>query len=264
MVVRRLYIALAVLILALPGLILFSACPVSGPGAEPKAAIVDQLYSLHPNPEFVADMTALLEGYGLEVDLYQGDEVDVEFYRELPEGGYRIIVLRAHSGLLALRESPDVMAKETTFLFTDELYSERTHVLEQLGDEMVPAEMSTDYPLVFAVNSKFILESMEGSFSKTAIITMGCSTLCLEDMAAAFYLKGASTCLGWDRFVSISHVDEATLYLVQRLCLDGLTVAEAVEATMTEKGADPVFDAILNYYPPQSGDRTITELIAAE
>jgi len=261
---RSNYIALAVLILALPGLVLFSACPANGPGAEPKAAIVDQLYSLHPNPGFVAEMTALLEGCGLKVDLYQGEEVDVEFYRELPKGGYRIIVFRAHSGLLALRESPDVMAKETTFLFTDEVYSERKYVLEQLGDQMVPAEMTTAYPLVFAVNSNFILESMDGSFNKTAIIMMGCSALYLEDMAAAFYLKGASTYLGWDRFVSISHVDEATLYLVQRLCLDGLTVAEAVEATMTEKGTDPVFDSILNYYPPQSGDKAITELIAAE
>ena len=260
---RRVYLALAVLILALPGLILFSACPEPAP-TEPKAAIVDQLYSLHPNPDFVAEMTALLEGCGLEVDLYQGDEVDVAFYRELPKGGYRIIVFRAHAGLLALRESPDVMAEETTFLFTDEAYSEGKHVFEQLGDQMVPAEMTPAYPLVFAVNSNFILESTEGSFNKTVIIMMGCSTLCLEDMAAAFYLKGASAYLGWDRFVGISYVDEATLYLVQRLCLDGLTVAEAVEATMAEKGVDPVYEAILNYYPPQSGDKAFTELIAAD
>ena len=259
---RRIYIALAVLILALPGLTLFSACPTPGTGA--KAAIVDQLYSLHPNPEVVAEMTALLEGGGFKVDLYQGKQIDVKFYRELPEKGYRVIIFRAHSGLLARSESPGVLAKETTFLFTDEVYSERKYVLEQLQDQMVPAEMSTNYPRVFAVNSKFILESMDGSFSNTAVIMMGCSTLCLEDMAAAFFLEGASTYLGWDRFVSISHVDEATLYLVQKLCVDKLTVAEAVAATMSEKGSDPVFDAILNYYPSQSGDRTLEELITAE
>ena len=209
-------------------------------------------------------MTALLEGCGFKVDLYQGKQIDVKFYRELPGKGYRVIVFRAHSGLLALRESPGVLAKETTFLFTDEVYSERKYVMEQLQDQMVPAEMTTDYPRVFAVNSKFILESTNGSFNHTAVIMMGCSTLCLEDMAAAFFLEGASTYLGWDRFVSISHVDEATLYLVQKLCLGKLTVAEAVAATMSEKGSDPVFDAILNYYPPQSGAQTLEELITAE
>lgn len=250
--------------MALPGLILFSACPATGPGAEPKAAIVDQLYSLHPNPAFVAEMTALLEGCGFKVDLYQGEQVDVKFYRELPKHGYQVIILRAHAGLLARRETPEVMAKETTYLFTDEVYSERKYTLEQLHDQMVPAEMTKDYPRVFAVNSKFILESMDGSFNKTAIITMGCSTLCLEDMAAAFSIKGASTYMGWDRFVSIDHVDEATIYLVQRLCVDNLTVAEAVATTMAEKGCDPVYDAILKYYPPQSGDQTIKELIKGE
>jgi hypothetical protein len=260
---RRIYIALAVLILALPGLTLFSACPPPGP-AEAKAAIVDQLYSLHPNPEFVAEMTKLLEGGGFKVDLYQGKQINVKFYRELPKKGYRIIIFRAHSGLLARSESPEVLAKETTFLFTDEVYSERKYVLEQLQDQMVPAEMTKEYPRVFAVNSKFILESMDGSFNHTAVIMMGCSTLCLEDMAAAFLLKGASTYLGWDRFVSISYADEAALYLVQKLCSDKLTVAEAVAETMSEKGTDPVFDTILNYYPPQSGAQTLSELITAE
>src|SRR4030042_1743839 len=137
---RRIYIALAVLILALPGLTLFSPCPPPGAtGAE--AAIVDQLYSLHPNPGVVAEMTALLEGGGFKVDLYQGKQIDVKFYRELPEKGYRVIIFRAHSGLLARSESPEVLAKETTFLFTDEVYSERKYVLEQLQDQMVPAEM---------------------------------------------------------------------------------------------------------------------------
>ena len=261
---RSFNVALAVLILALPGLTLFSACSTPSSTSEPKAAIVDQLYSLHPNPAFVAEMTALLEGCGFKVDVYQGKQIDVEFYRELPEHGYQVIILRAHAGLLARRESPEVMAKETTHLFTDEVYTERKYVREQLDDQMVPAEMTKDYPLVFAVNSKFILESMDGSFNKTAIITMGCSTLCLEDMAAAFSIKGASTYLGWDRFVSIDHVDEATIYLVQRLCVDNLTVAEAVEATMTEKGHDPIFGAILKYYPQKSGDQTINELIESE
>ena len=261
---RSCYIALVVFILALPGLTLFSACSTPSPDTEPKAAIVDQLYSLHPNPAFVDEMTKLLEECGLGVDVYQGKQIDVKFYRELPEHGYRIIIFRAHSGLLARRESPEVMAKETTFLFTDEVYTERKYVVEQVNDQMVPAEMTTDYPRVFAVNSKFILKSMNGRFNNTAVIMMGCSALCLEDMAAAFSIKGASTYLGWDRFVSIDHVDEATIYLVKKLLVDGFAVEKAVDDTMAEKGHDPVYDAVLKYYPQKSNDQTINELIEGE
>ena len=261
---RRIYIALAVLILALPGLFLLGACAAPGSEAQPKAAIVDQLYSLHPNQEFTSEMTQLLEGCGFKVDVYQGKQIDVKFYRELPEKGYRIIIFRAHSGLLARSESPEVLAKETTFLFTDEVYSERKYVMEQLRDQMVPAEMSKEYPRVFAVNSEFVVKSMNGTFDKTVVIMMGCSTLALEDMAAAFSIKGASTFIGWDRFVSIGYADEATIYLVKRLCADNLTVGEAVAATMTEKGRDPAYDSILKYYPQWSGDKTINELITAE
>ena len=90
---------------------------------------------------------------------------------------------------------------------------------------------------------------------------MGCSTAYLGDMATAFVLKGASTYIGWNSSVTIGYVDEATIYLIQRLWLDNLTVEEAVAATMDEKGRDPVFGAILKYYPTQRGNKTIDELI---
>jgi len=261
---RSTYIALVVCILALPGLLLFGACSAPGSGGQPKAAIVDQLYSLHPNPAFIHEMARLLEGCGFKVDLHQGKQIDVKFYRKLPDKGYRIIILRAHAGLLAQSENPDVMAKKTTFLFTDEAYSKRKYVVEQLGDQMVPAEMTKDYPRVFAINSKFIVESMDGTFDRTVVIAMGCSTLALEDMAAAFSIKGASAFMGWDRFVGIDYVDEAVIYLVQKLCVDNLTVAAAVAATIAEKGRDPYYGAILKYYPPQSGDKTLKQLVTAE
>ena len=235
-----------------------------GSTSEPKAAIVDQLYSLHPNPTFVDEMTGLLEECGFRVDIYQGKQIDVEFYRELPEHGYQVIIPRAHSGLMAQRETPDVLAERTTYLFTDEVYSERKYVLEQVNDQMVSAEMAKDYPRVFAVNARFIMKSMNDRFNNTAMIMMGCSTLCLEDIAAAFSLQGASTYVGWDRFVSIDHVDEATIYLVEKLLVDEFTVEKAVAATMAEKGHDPVFDAILKYYPQERGAHTIQELITGK
>jgi hypothetical protein len=49
----------------------------------------------------VGNVTKELEDYGFEVDVYQGDNITVDFYRRLPTYGYRLIVFRAHSGLLA-------------------------------------------------------------------------------------------------------------------------------------------------------------------
>jgi hypothetical protein len=83
-------------------------------------------------------------------------------------------------------------------------------------------------------------------------------------MAGAFVLKGASTYIGWDSGVGIDYVDKATLLLVNNLCVENLTVEEAVAETMVQEGADPSTGARLRYYPPESGDQTIKQLIGWE
>jgi len=57
----------------------------------------------------------------LAVDLWQGEQVTVDFYRQLPDLGYKLIVLRVHSGLLlALVHAHQVVPSETSYLFTGE------------------------------------------------------------------------------------------------------------------------------------------------
>ena len=58
------YIVLVMLILGLPGLILFGACSTPNPEVESKAAIIDQLYNLQPNEAFIEQTTQYLEDYG--------------------------------------------------------------------------------------------------------------------------------------------------------------------------------------------------------
>jgi hypothetical protein len=53
---------------------------------------------------------------------------------------------------------------------------------------------------------------------------MGCSCIYLEDMAAAFTLKGAATYLGWDGSVGLGFVDRATADLITNLCAKRMTV----------------------------------------
>jgi len=263
---RGLFSLVVVICLALIGLVLFIGCSQDSNSVELrlKAAIVDQLHLLEPNPAFIDEVKAHLEASGFEVDIYQGEEVSVKFYRELPKYRYKLIIFRAHSGLMQRQEDSQVVVKEATYLFTGEAYKQTRYVREQLTDQMLPARMVEDYPLVFAVNSKFLLTSMTGRFQDTAIIMMGCGTTYLNDMAAAFGLKGASTYIGWDSGVGIGYVDEATLLLIKKLCIENLTIEEAIAETMAQEGADPSTGARLKYYPPESGDQTIKELIGWE
>jgi len=257
---------IAIICLSLIGLVLFIGCSQDSNSVELrlKAAIVDQLYLLEPNPAFIDQAKAYLEASGFEVDIYQGEEVSVKFYRELPKYRYKLIIFRAHSGLMQRQEDSQVVVKEATYLFSGEAYKQTKYVREQLTDQMLPARMVEDYPLVFAVNSKFLLTSMSGRFQDTAIIMMGCGTTYLNDMAAAFVLKGASTYIGWDSGVGIGYVDEATLILIKNLCIENLTIGEVVAETMTQEGPDPSTGANLKYYPQESGHQTIQELIGWE
>ena len=258
---RYLTIALAVLILALPGLFLCAGCPPPPSNSTPRAAIVDQLAAMGPNQDFIDRVTAELEACGLEVDVYSGEEVSVELYRRLPKQGCKLIIFRAHAGLLQAEENSEVVGvKEATYLFTAEEYRQTRYVTEQLDDQLLPAEMTADFPLVFAVNSKFVLESMEGRFDDTLIIMMGCSCSYLEDMAAAFIFKGASTYMGWNGSVSLDYVDRATADLITNLCSGGMTVNEAALETMTGIGPDPEWGAGLRFHPRESSGQTIAEL----
>ena len=245
------------LTLALPGLTL-SACSAPSPDSGARAAIVDQLYILQPNQAFIDQATAELEAFGFEVDVYQGEEVSVKLYRELPQYGYKLIIFRAHSGLMQRGEDSQLEVKRATYLFTAEAYKQTKYVREQLDDQILPAEMVEDFPLVFAVNSKFVLESMEGRFEDTVIIMMGCSTTYLDDMATAFILRGASSYLGWDGSVGLDYVDRATANLIINLCDKEMTIEQAV----AEIGPDPDWGAGLRYYPAESGSQTLTELVA--
>lgn len=229
---------------------------------EPKVAIIDQLYALdQPNQEFIGQVTDNLESYGFKVDLYQGDEVTVDLYRRLPEHGYKLIIFRVHSGLLKVKEvqsgGPTLVI---TSLFTSERYSTTKYVSEQLNDEIAPAVTREGCPSYFAVLPKFV-SSMKGEFDNTAIIVAGCSGLYFNDLAQAFIDKGAAAYLAWDDIVGLNYVDNTTIALIKKLCPEELTIGEAVANTMEEKGPDPDWGAVLKYYPAESGNKTIAELI---
>jgi hypothetical protein len=219
----------------------------STPVQETRAAIIDQLYTLQPNPDFIEKTTGILSGYGYKVDNYRGDEVNVDFLRGLPEQGYRLIIFRAHAGLLG----SEGKAIPKTCIFTSEGYSETRHISEQLSGKLAKARINQDSPWVFAIGSDFVKENMKGSFNHTFILTMGCSTLYIADLAEAFVKKGAAAYIGWDASVDLTYVDNTTLKLLKELGEESITVKQALEATMKAAGPDPYWGAELKYYPAE-------------
>lgn len=228
----------------------------SHPG-ELRAAIIDQLYSLQPNQVFIDETTDILENYGFEVDLYQGDDVTVDLYHQLLSYGYKLILFRAHSGLLGRKGE----AIKRTCVFTNEPYNQTKHVAQQLSDQLAMARIDENHPWVFAIGDEFVTQTMKGEFDNTAIIMVGCSCLYLEDLAQAFIDKGASAYLAWDGTVDLDYVDRATVYLMRQLYVEKVTVEKVVTSTMNIVGPDPKHKAILKYFPPQIGDKTLKQLI---
>ncbi len=236
--------------------------PVASDGSAPKAAIIDQLSVLEPNSELIYQATAMLESAGFKVDVWQGKDVTVDFYRVLPQYNYKLIVFRVHSGILLSLDGPQVVPSKTTYLFTGETYSTRKYVSEQLTDKVSNAMMSDKYPLVFAINSQFVTEDFKGSFNDTVIINMGCESFYLDDLATAFVKKGASFFVGWSTVVTLDYVDSATLDLLNNLCLKNMTVEQGVASTMAAAGTDPYYNTYLKHYPDEKGNQTIKAILA--
>jgi hypothetical protein len=216
-----------------------------------RAVIVDQLDLTFPNQEFRNQTTETLEAAGYVVDYVPGEDVTVDYYRELPTHDYDLVLLRSHVARLedATGERPALAE-----IFTAEPYTTTDHVWEReqgyigsvayFGDE----EGGEAY---FGIGPAFVLERMNGSFNGSTIVMMGCSGLFSEAMAEAFIRKGADSFVSWDDLVSAQHTDAATSLLVERMVVDELSVADATKATMAELGPDPYYESTLLSYPSQ-------------
>jgi hypothetical protein len=219
------------------------------PNPKLKAAIVDQLSPTIPNQAFVETATNTLEQAGYTVDYYPGERVTVEFYRNLPTHGYKIIIFRVHS---TTGGYPPVA------FFTCELYSGSKYVSEQLSDKLYSVAYSYSVAQAyFGILPSFVESSMNGKFQNTIIIMMECEGIKDTKMAEAFIKKGAKVYIGWNGSVSASHTDQTTTCLLQHLVTEGQTISQTVENTAREVQSDEAYNSILKYYPLASGNYAI-------
>jgi hypothetical protein len=205
-----------------------------------KAALIDALYSTHPNEEFTKSFDKSLLEAGFEVDIYQGRIVTVDFLKKLASG-YKLIILRMHSALSTSNE---------LYLFTAEPYSAAKYVQERNVRLVKEAYASEDSESVFAVNWGFIKRLMTGKFDGALVIAMGCDGALDPLMAQEFINQGAVGFIAWNGPVLLSHSDNATLYLIQALYVEKLVLEEAVGKTTTQIGEDPHWDTVLKCYAP--------------
>ena len=224
-----------------------------------KAAIVDHLSLSQPNQTFIQTSTNILETAGFTVDYYKGEEVTVEFYRNLPTHDYGLIILRVHSALRADNMGPPVG------LFTSEPYSKTKYVYEQLTEQVARATFyegeEPKEPSYFGIQPEFVKQSMKGKFQRTIIVMMGCNGLTYPYMAEAFIEKGASVYISWSNSVLASQTDLATTRLLQHFIVEKQSLKEAMRETFKEVGPDPSYKSLLLYYPLEAGNYTIQSII---
>jgi hypothetical protein len=216
-----------------------------------KAAIIDHLSISWANPAFVKETAGILKRAGYHVDYYGGEQVTVEFYRNLPTLGYHVIVLRAHTAYIHKYLSLSI--------FTSEPYSRQKYVYEQLRNRVASGYIQPYQkgdPQYFVITDKFVRFSMKGSFDDTLVLLMGCTGI-KKCAATAFLDKGARACVGWDGLVSAGHTDKATLQLLKHLVAEKQTIIDAVTGTMKEVGQEPEYKSTLLFWPIKAGNYTV-------
>ena len=250
--VRRWIIAVAALAIVLPaagiaGWLLLSGSGESGP---PSAAIVDQLSLTFPNQDFIDEATAILTGAGYVVDYFPGEEVTVEFYRLLPDKGYDMILLRAHSDRLEGEWQGEPV--DETILFTSEAWDDDLYLEDRANKRLTSARYFDGGDRFFGISPDFVEDRMKGGFDGALIIAMGCDATGSSRTAEAFINKGASAFIGWNELVSASHTDLATETLLRHLVIDDLPAQEAVSQTMADVGPDPAYHSELHIFPAEA------------
>jgi hypothetical protein len=229
--------------------------PIINPSSGPMAVIVDQLSLTYPNQTFVETAKNMLENAGYAVDYIPGENVTVNYYRNMPAYNYKIVILRVHAGIW-----PEM---HSISFFTSETYSESKYTADQLsfylGRAVFVNPPTNEEPGYFAITANFVKHAIKGSFNDTTVIMMGCYGLEYPSMAQAFIEKGTRVYIGWNGTVSAEHTDKATINLLKHLILEKQAVGQAVENTMKEIGEDPTYKSPLTYYPYEAKEQTIQD-----
>ncbi len=207
-----------------------------------RAAIVDQLSAVSSGTTWVDSVRGMLLQRGFTVDVYLPSDVTVEFYRTLPTHGYKLIVLRVHTGI------GDPKSQVPIGLFTSDPYDSNRYVIEQATARVGAAQINDKSPVVFAVTPKFIRDYMRGDFGGAIIVLGGCFGVRNSDLSQAFISRGVRVVVGWTDLVDLTHTDKGILRFLEEFLVKKKTIQQAVDVVMQSIGPDPTYGAELSYF----------------
>ena len=169
--------------------------------------------------------------------------------RQLPGLGYDLIVFRTHSTSDFRNVS---LPGDPVFIYTGERHNRFRYTYQQLTRQIMAGRVLYDEeaPPLFIVGPEFVRQTMKGHFDGTHFIIGGCDSLSSTLLAEALVERGASTVIGWDGLVDLTHNDRALLNIVRLLTVEDATPQEAVAGTQLAIGSDPTFKSSLSYFIP--------------
>jgi len=217
-----------IVVLLIPVLFLLTQNNHSGKSA----LIIDSINQ----EDFKTKSIDLFSSNGYSVEYYSGEEVSVEFLKNVPTG-YDLYVFRVHSTCINKR----------TWIFSGENYQANSYPILQIAELIHKAKPSQESGYLFAVSPEFIQEYNKDGFKDGIVLMMGCEGLCINDLAEAFCEEGASIYVSWDGNVCLKHTDRAFLSIIESICTRKSTVIEALEYAQKQVGNDPVYHSSLNY-----------------
>ena len=221
---------------------------------KPRAAILDMMYTEYPNRYFDDTVEKNLQDVGYQVDVYKTENVTVDLYKKLPTMNYKFIVFRTHG----LHKGT---VEKSSSIFTGEVYSKNKHYTEQLARQVekgVPylrseilakggygAFVNQTY---FVIGSRFVDQSMIGTFPNSTIIIGGCDSMSNNLLAKSLVSRGASGVIGWNNLVSLDDNDKGILMVMDEIIINKKSVENATKTVTANFTANPTFPAKLEYY----------------
>ncbi len=211
------------------------------PTGQRSIALIDQMASQFPNPAFASNVSFTAKTAGFRFDYYPPRAITVDFFVNLPNHHYSIILLRTHG--------TGIIATDPAAIVTSQDYSSSQNVADQFADRVTSVDVNgTRY---FALKPGFVSDAMCGGFSGTIIMAMYCEGAGVTSLARAFFERGSAAYIGWDGLITVSHTDQAFQSLV-KLLLEGKPVGQSVQDVMMTPGPDPVYGSRLLSYSPSS------------
>ena len=206
-----------------------------------KAAIIDGLSEDLPNPDLINAMSKILKSAGYEVTVFNGSRVNVELFKNLPEMGFKLIIMRLHGG--RIRQPIGLFIGSGIFA---EPFSEGKYEYEYYSGYFLKGVAYIGGKEYFVITPAYVSDKFEGRFPDSAIIILSCYSMWDQVLASSLIKRGASIVVGIDKKADISYLDRVGLELVKQIS-QGASIEEAVSKTMEKIGPDPVTGAKLLY-----------------